>query len=82
MMFFLAKVEPDKVKKKTDDTEGLQYILVTMIIDSDGIPNCLKFRPELESVIKKKFSDQLKLLRFKPALQKGKKVESIYTLKI
>ena len=59
-----------------------ECILVDMIIDSDGIPICFRFKQQIEPVIKAKLTDKLKLLRFKPAIIRNKRVESIYTIKI
>lgn len=66
------------VRKQTN----YDYILIDMIIDSEGIPICFRFKQEIEPVIKVKLTDKLKLLRFKPALIQDKRVESIYTIKI
>ncbi len=68
----------DLVKKQTN----YEYVLVDIIIDSKGKPICFRFKQEIKSEIKTMLIDKLKLLRFNPALQKGKGIESIYTLKI
>lgn len=68
----------DFARKQTN----YKYILIDIIIDSEGVPICFRFRQEIEPVIKVKLTDKLRLLRFKPALIKDKRVESIYTLKI
>lgn len=59
-----------------------EYILIDIIIDSEGVPICFRFKQEIEPVIKDKLTDKLKLLRFKPALIQDKRVMSIYTIKI
>lgn len=72
----------DKLKEYAREHINYEYILVDIIIDSEGIPICFRFKQEIELEIKAMFIDELKLLRFKPALQKKKGVESVYTLKI
>ena len=69
---------PPSLRKQT----SYECILVDMIIDSDGIPICFRFKQQIEPVIKAKLTDKLKLLRFKPAIIRNKRVESIYTIKI
>ncbi len=77
-----SQKDMSKLKEFAKEQTKYEYILVDMIIDSEGIPICFRFNREIESEIKAKFIDKLKLFRFNPALQKGKGVESIYTLKI
>ena len=73
----------DELEKFVREQTSYEYILVNMIIDSEGVPVCFRFGQEIESEIKTKLTDKLKLVRFKPALIRGdEKVESIYTLKI
>jgi hypothetical protein len=72
----------NKLKEFVREQINYEYILVGLIIDSEGIPICFRFKQEIESEMKAKLTDKLKLLRFKPALQRGKGVESIFTIKI
>ena len=53
-----------------------------MIIDSKGVPICFRFRQKIKTEIKTKLINNLKSLRFTPALNDRKVVKSIYTLKI
>jgi hypothetical protein len=66
------------VKEKTN----YEHLFVDMIIDSEGVPICFRFKQEIDSRVMAKLIDKLKLLRFKPALKRDKGVGSIYTLKI
>lgn len=61
---------------------GIEYIIVDMIIDSLGRPVCFRIAPKLEPDLRNILIEKLRLLRFTPALQKGKEVESTYTLKL
>ena len=72
----------DRLKEFARKQTSNECILVDMIIDSDGIPICFRFKQQIEPVIKAKLTDKLKLLRFKPAIIRNKRVESIYTIKI
>ncbi len=59
-----------------------EYIFIDMIIDSEGVPICFRFKQEIEQINRVKITDKLKLLRFNPALIQDKRLESIYTIKI
>ena len=72
----------DRLKEFARKQTSYECILVDMIIDSDGIPIWFRFKQQIEPVIKAKLTDKLKLLRFKPAIIRNKRVESIYTIKI
>lgn len=72
----------ETLRRITKDFTNKEYILVDMIIDSIGKPKCYRFHQKLKPANKAIFVDELKKLRFKPAQQKGKGIESIYTLKI
>ena len=72
----------NNLKEFAREQINYEYILVDMIIDTGGVPVCFRFKQEVKKEIKKTLIDKLKLLRFTPALNKDKKVESIYTLKL
>ena len=74
--------EIGKLEKLVSKQESYEYILADMIIDSEGVPICFRFKQEVETKIKSELIEKLKLLRFKPAMRDGKRVESIYTIKI
>jgi len=60
---------------------GLETIMVNMIIDTAGTPRCFRINQQLKLETKRVIIDKLKQLKFNPALQREKPVESIYTLK-
>lgn len=72
----------DKLEEFARKQTDYESILVDMIINTDGIPICFRFKQQIEPMIKNKLTNELKLLRFKPALLQNKRVESIYTIKI
>lgn len=77
-----SQKDVSKLKEFVKEQINYEHILVDMIIDSEGVPICFRFKQEIDSGIMAKLIDKLKLLRFKPALKRDKGVESIYTLKI
>jgi hypothetical protein len=72
----------DMLKEIVRKQTNCKYILIDMIIDSEGLPICFRFMQEIEPAIKTKLTDKLKSVRFKPALIRDKGVMSIYVLKI
>lgn len=74
--------ELGKLEKLVSKLERYEYILADLIIDSEGVPICFRFKPEVEKKTKSELIEKLKLLRFEPAMREGKGVESIYTIKI
>jgi hypothetical protein len=61
---------------------GLETVIVSMIIDTTGTPKCFRINQSIKTETKRVIIDKLKQLKFNPALQKKKPVESIYTLKL
>lgn len=77
-----SQKEIDTLKEFARKHANYEYILIDMIIDSEGVPICFRFKQGIGPMIRAKFTDKLKLLRFNPALIRDKRVESIYTLRI
>lgn len=77
-----SQKEINTLKEFARKHTNYEELLIDMIIDSEGVPICFRFKQGIEPVIKDKFTDKLKLLRFNPALIRNKRVESIYTLRI
>ena len=70
------------IKEFAREQINFDYTLLDMIIDTRGVPVCFRFKQEIKLETKEKLIDKLKMLRFSPALNKDKEVESIYTLKL
>lgn len=77
-----SKKDLDMIKVWVREQTNYDYIIVNMIIGPEGIPICFRFRQEIEQVIRVKLTDQLKLLRFNPASNFGRRVVSIYLIKL
>lgn len=77
-----SQKDVNSLKESVRDKLNYDYILVDIIVDSEGIPICFRFKQDIKSEFRAKLIEKLKLLRFKPALVKGNAVESIYTIKI
>ena len=72
----------DNTKKIVAENTSLENVFASIIIDSNGIPICFRFYPQLTLDIEGLIKEELMSIRFNPALQRGKGVKSIYTLKI
>lgn len=59
-----------------------KYLTVDIIIDATGQPICFRFSQKLCTHTKEVLKDKLNQLQFNPAIQRKKRVRSIYTLKL